>query len=67
MMTREEIIKLIWDLYEEAKKDKAEIWDKATNPDADFMSVQKLHMYMGQCTICETLLASIGEIEVEDL
>lgn len=62
-MTKEEIIKTIWEVYEAAQKDKADIWDKATNPDADFMSIQQLHMYMGECAACETILGIIGEIE----
>lgn len=66
-MTKEEIIKVIWEEYEQAKKDKSEIWDKATDPDADFMSIQKLHMYMGECSACETILGIIGEIDTEDL
>lgn len=60
MMTREEIIKTIWEVYEAAKKDKAEIWDKGTDPGADFMSVRQLHIYMGECIACETILGIIG-------
>ena len=63
MLTAEQIIEQIKILYEAAQKDKSEIWDKATDPDADFMSIQKLHMYMGECAAFETLLGVIGEIE----
>lgn len=63
-MTKEELIKIIWEEYEQAKKDKSEIWDKATAPDADFMSIQKLHMYMGKISAYEMLLAVAGEIDV---
>lgn len=59
MMTAEEIINEIRELHKIAQKDKADIWDKATDPGADAVSVQKLHMYMGECAACETLLGII--------
>lgn len=63
MITAEQIKEQIKTLYEEAQKDKEKIWDKATDPGADFMTVRQLHLYMGECVICETLLDIIAELE----
>lgn len=64
MMTAEEIVKAIWELYEQAKKDKAEIWERSMKDDADPQDEFLRHLYMGECAACETLLGIIGEIEV---
>ena len=63
MLTAEQIKEQIKILHEEAQKDKSRIWDKATDPGADFMTVRQLHLYMGECAAYETLLEIIAELE----
>ena len=65
MMTREEIIKLIWEEYEQAKKDKARVWDKSMQPDADPKDEFFRHICMGRESACEILLVLIGELEAD--
>lgn len=60
-MTKEEIIKVIWEEYEQAKKDKNDIWEKSMKPDADPQDEFMRHLYMGKCAACETILGIIGE------
>lgn len=63
MLTAEQIKEQIKILHEEAQKGKGKIWDKATDPGADFMTVRQLHLYMGECVAYETLLDKIEELE----
>lgn len=63
-MTKEEIIKVVLEVYEQAQKDKSEIWERSLKSNADANDVFKRHMYMGECAACETILGIIGETEV---
>lgn len=61
-MESKQIIGLIRERYELAKKKKDELWEKAVSGQ-DANATLMCHMAMGQEVLCETLLVQIGAME----